>query len=79
MGGYKKIERSVVGAYQDVEDKFVGRFLTHEGETVEEAKARLQQSRPFVRNKARQMPQSAWLNKKRESNLASTAASRNRL
>ncbi len=41
VGGYKKIESSVVGAFQNVEDKFVGRFLVHEGETVEDAKARL--------------------------------------
>ncbi|MBD5154982.1 MAG: hypothetical protein HDT15_07935 [Oscillibacter sp.] len=41
VGGYKKIESSVVGAFQNVEDKFVGHFLTHEGESVEDAKARL--------------------------------------
>ena len=39
--GYKKIEDGVVGAFKKVEDKFVGEFLTREGETVEEAKARL--------------------------------------
>lgn len=41
VGGYKKIEDTVVGAYKQVEDAFVDRFLTHEGETTEEAKARL--------------------------------------
>ena len=41
VGGYKKIESAVVGAYKGVEDKFVGHFLTRDGETVEEAKARL--------------------------------------
>ena len=41
VGGYKKIEGAVVDACKGVEDKFVGRFLTHEGETVEDAKARL--------------------------------------
>ena len=41
VGGYKKIEDSVVGAFKGVEDRFVGRFLAHEGETVEEAEARL--------------------------------------
>ena len=40
-GGYKKIEQSVVGGYTKIEDKFVEAYLTHEGETVEEAKARL--------------------------------------
>lgn len=39
--GYKKIESGVVGAFKKVEDKFVGGFLIREGETVEEAKARL--------------------------------------
>ena len=43
VGTYKKIESGVVGAYQKVEDGFVDSFLTREGETVEEAKARLKQ------------------------------------
>ncbi len=41
VGGYKKIEESVVGTYKKVEDGFVDKFLTHEGETVEDAKKRL--------------------------------------
>lgn len=41
VGGYKKIEEGVVGVYKKVENKFVDTFLTHEGETVEEAKKRL--------------------------------------
>ena len=41
VGGYQKIEKSVVGAYRKVEDGFVDKFLTHEGETVEETKKRL--------------------------------------
>lgn len=40
--GYQKIEDTVVGGYQKVEDKFVDTFLKKEGETIEEAKARLQ-------------------------------------
>lgn len=36
--GYKKIEDSVVSGYTKIEDKFVDEFLTHDGETVEEAK-----------------------------------------
>lgn len=51
-GGYKKIEQGVVGGYKKIEegtvsgfnkmtDKFVNHFLTKEGESVEEAKARL--------------------------------------
>ena len=41
VGGYKKIENAVVGGYQKIEDGFVDRYLTHDGESVEEAKARL--------------------------------------
>lgn len=41
VGGYKKMEESVVGTYTKVEDKFIDKYLTREGETVEEAKARL--------------------------------------
>lgn len=41
VGAYKKAETEVIGAYHKVEDGFVDRFLTRDGETVEEAKARL--------------------------------------
>ena len=41
VDGYKKIERGVVGGYTKLEDKFVDAYLTKDGETVEEAKARL--------------------------------------
>ena len=41
VGGYKKIEETIVSGYQKIEDGFVDRYLTHEGETVEEAKQRL--------------------------------------
>ncbi len=40
-GGYKKIEKGVVEGYKKIEDKFVDAYLTKDGETVEEAKARL--------------------------------------
>ncbi len=39
--GYKKIEQGVIGGYTKVEDKFVDTYLTKDGESVEEAKARL--------------------------------------
>ncbi len=42
LRGYKKIEDTVVGGYKKVEDKFVDTFLKKDGETIEEAKARLQ-------------------------------------
>ncbi len=41
VGGYKKVEDAVVGTYTKIEDKFVDQYLTRDGETVEEAKARL--------------------------------------
>ncbi len=40
-GGYKKIEQGIVSGYTKIEDKFVDAYLTKDGETVEEAKARL--------------------------------------
>lgn len=42
-GGFQKIQNAVVGEYTKIEDKFVAQYLTHEGETIEEAKARLKQ------------------------------------
>ena len=36
-----KVGEAIVGAYQKVEDAFVSTFMAKEGETVEEAKARL--------------------------------------
>ena len=38
---YKKVENTVVGGYTKIEDAFVGRYLTKDGETIEQAKARL--------------------------------------
>ena len=38
---YKKVEDTVVGSYTKIEDAFVDRYLTKDGETIEEAKARL--------------------------------------
>lgn len=43
MGTYQKIEDTVVGGYTKIEDAFVDRYLTKDGETVEEAKKRLRQ------------------------------------
>lgn len=39
--GFQKVSDGVVSAYKKIEDAFVDRYLTHDGETVEEAKARL--------------------------------------
>ena len=41
VGTYQKIEDTVVGAYTKIEDAFVDRYLTKDGETVEEAKKRI--------------------------------------
>lgn len=41
VGGYKAIEDTVVGGYRKIEDAFVDRYLTRDGETVEDAKERL--------------------------------------
>lgn len=52
VGGYKKIEEGIVGGYKKmgggavegfhkITDRFVDNFLTKEGETAEDAKARL--------------------------------------
>ena len=41
IDGYKKMEQGVVSGYIKIEDKFVEAYLTKDGETVEEAKARL--------------------------------------
>ena len=43
--GYKKIEDGVVEGFNKVTDKFVEKLFTKEGETVEEAKERLNPSK----------------------------------
>lgn len=40
-GGYQKIEDSVVGGYKKIENAFVNTFMAKEGESVEDAKARM--------------------------------------
>ncbi len=41
VGGCKKVEEGVVEAYKKAEDKFVDQFLTHEGESADDAKKRI--------------------------------------
>ena len=43
--GYKKIENGVVGTYKKVEDAFVNTFIAKEGESVEDAKKRIEKDR----------------------------------
>ncbi|MCM1225684.1 MAG: hypothetical protein NC548_65700 [Lachnospiraceae bacterium] len=38
---YKTVENTFVGVYKKIEDKFVYSFLIKDGETINEAKARL--------------------------------------
>ncbi len=41
VSGYQKIEDGVVSGYQKIEDKFIATFLTKDGESVEEARERM--------------------------------------
>lgn len=41
VGSYKKIEEGVVDGFTKITDKFVEKLFTREGETVEEAKKRM--------------------------------------
>ena len=40
---FEKIENTVVGGYTKIEDAFVDRYLTKDGESVSQAKERLRQ------------------------------------
>lgn len=41
IGAFEKIEKTVVGGYTKIEDAFVDRYLTKDGESIEEAKERI--------------------------------------
>lgn len=56
VGGYKEVEGAFVGGYKKIEDAFVAKYLTHDGETVEEAKARL-----YAEQEARRVKQSGYV------------------
>lgn len=51
VGGYKKIEDGVVGGFKKMTDRFVDQFLTHEGESVEDAKKRLSEEQAGRKDK----------------------------
>ena len=63
VGGYKKIEESVVDGFGKVTDHFVEKFFAHEGESVEEAKKRLNaqaaahQGKPEVKDASEESPE----------------------
>lgn len=54
VSGYKKIEEGVVGSFNKITDKFVGAFFTREGETVEQARERMQNNIAAQQEAARQ-------------------------
>lgn len=41
--GFKKMNDGVVKCYTKIEDKFVDQYLTHDGESIEDAKKRLKE------------------------------------
>lgn len=45
VDSYKKIEEGAVGGFEKITDKFVDNFLTRDGESAEEAKARLREEK----------------------------------
>lgn len=51
VGGYKKIEDGAVKGFEKITDQFVGHFLTRDGESIEEAKARLSEQQKREREK----------------------------
>lgn len=63
VGGYKKIEDGVVDGFGKVTDHFVEKFFAHEGESVEEAKKRLNaqaaahQGKPEVKDASEESPE----------------------
>ena len=46
VGSYKKIEETVVEGFEKMTDKFVEKLFAHEGESVEDAKKRLNGEKP---------------------------------
>lgn len=55
VGGYKKVEEVVVGGFQKIEDAFVDQYLTHEDESVGEAKKRLNAEKKARQARAQEM------------------------
>lgn len=49
VGTFEKIEGTVVSGYTKIEDAFVDRYLTKDGETIEEAKVRLKREREALK------------------------------
>lgn len=49
---FEQIEDSVVGGYRKIEDAFVERYLTKDGETIEDAKKRLKKEQEILRQQS---------------------------
>ncbi len=47
--GYKKVEKTFVDGFMAISDAFVEKFLMKEGETLEEAKARIEKEQEALR------------------------------
>ena len=50
VGGYKRIEYGVVSGFNKIADGFVDEFLTREGESVAEARKRLEEEKYICSN-----------------------------
>lgn len=48
VGTYKKIETAVVEGFTKISDAFVEKYLMKEGETLEEAKARIEKEQEEI-------------------------------
>lgn len=55
VGGYTKIEDAAVKTYKKVEDKFVDTFLKKDGETIEEAKIRIEKEQSELKERQRKI------------------------
>lgn len=58
VNGFNKISNGVVNGYTKIEDKFVSEYLTHDGESLEDAKKRLKEE-----EKMRELKNKEKLNK----------------
>lgn len=45
VGSYRKIEKKVVDSYRQIEDRFIDAFLAQDGESTEQARARVVRQR----------------------------------
>lgn len=53
VGTYKKIETAVVEGFTKISDAFVEKYLMKEGETLEEAKARIEREQKELAEKSK--------------------------